>query len=311
MNMMAITEKVIILGIMMLIGYAVYKTGYVSKEVKDATSKLIVRIVLPCLIISSISAKVFKVELLGNILTVFALSVFCIFLLLFLGMLTAWIFKIPDKSNTIHKLMFTLGNVVFIGYPVISSVYGEEGFFYGCIYWILNDMFLWTFGIVMLTKNEQRNKKQLLKKLINPNTVTYMLAVVMFLFGIRLPAFADSAVKQIGDMTTPLSMVFIGMNLAEVDWKNAFKKWWIFILAPVKMILLPLVLIILFKLIGIDDMLAGVVVLQVAMPLQIVLSIVANEHDADSEYASVGMFVTTVLCLVTLPLVCYMIQSMM
>lgn len=308
MNMNAVTEKVIILGIMMLIGFIAAKSGYVNKVIKDATSKLIVKIVLPCLIISSMTSKVFKLELLGNILTVLILSVLCIFLLLSLGILTAWMFRIPDKSKTIHKLMFALGNVVFIGYPVISSVYGEEGFFYGCIYWILNDMFLWTVGIVMLTKNEKKEKGALVKKLINPNTVTYMLAVILFVAGIKLPPFVDTAVKQIGDLTTPLSMLFIGMNLAEVDWTKAFRKWWIFVLAPIKMIILPMGLIFALKFLGIDDMLVGVIVLQVAMPLQIVLSIVANEHEADSEYASVGMFVTTVLCLVTLPLVCYMLN---
>lgn len=301
-------SQVGMLGIMLLIGYAVAKTGYIDIKIKDAISKLIVNLVLPCLIISSISAKDLKADLLGDLGTVLVMAVFCIALMFCTGTLTAKLFRIPKESATVHKLLATMGNVIFIGYPILVAMYGEMGFFYAIIYWLLNDLFLWTFGIVMLAKDKGEADVSFAKKLLNPNTISFSIAIFMFIFGIKLPPIVDSAVSGIGGLTTPLSMIFVGMALAAVDVKKTLKKWWIWIIAPLKLVGLPVLFIFLFKWIGIKEILIGVVVLEAAMPTQTVMTILANENKSDCDYAAVGLFITTLASLLTLPLVCWMLN---
>ena len=308
MNFGVVIEQVGILSFVMLLGFIVVKTGYVDAKYKDGISKIIVRLVLPCLVISSISEKDLSAEFLGDMALVVTLSLFCIFTLFCLGVLSAKILKVPEETKAVHKLLATTGNVIFIGYPIISSVYGEEGFLYAIIYWLLNDSFLWTVGIYMFSKGKTENKTALWKNLLNPNTLSFLVAIIMLIFKIKLPPVIGPAVASVGGLTTYLSMIFIGMALATVDVKKAFKKWWIFAIAPLKLVVMPLVFLLIFREHGIKELILGAIVLETAMPSQTVLSIVANEHDADFEYAAVGMFVTTVASMLTLPLVCYFLD---
>lgn len=307
MNFLSVVEQVFVLGIVMLLGFIICKTGYVEAKAKDSISKLIVNLILPCLIISSVSKQEFKSEMLGEIFLVIVMSVFCIGTLFFVGVFTAKLLNIPHATQSVHKLLMSLGNVIFIGYPIITSVYGEEGFFYAIVYWMINDLTLWTIGVLMFSQDKSENSYSI-KKLANPNTISFLIATIMFIFGIKLPPVIHRAAEEVGALTTHLSMIFIGMALAAVNIKAAMKKWWIFLVAPIKLVIMPVVFIFIFKSFGIKEVVLGTIVLEAAMPAQTVLTILANEHKADYEYAAVGMFITTVLSLVTLPFVCYCLK---
>ncbi|MBR7164251.1 MAG: AEC family transporter [Clostridia bacterium] len=310
MQFITVVKQVGMLAIIMLMGFLVVKTGYVEARHKDTISKLIMKLILPCLIISSISKETFDISRLGELATVFVMSVFCIFVLFLIGIITAKLLKVPEATAAAHKMMSCLGNVIFMGYPVIVAMYGETGFFYAIIYWLLNDLFMWTVGVFLLSKKESAPKEKVWKKLLNPNTVSFAIAILMFIFGIHLPPVLNEAATSVGGLTTALSMIFIGMTLATIDMKKTMKKWWIFVVAPIKLVIMPVVFLYLFKLLGIPEVLIGVVVLEAAMPAQTVLTILAHEHHADYEYTAVGLFITTVASLVTLPFVCWLLQTM-
>ncbi len=308
MEFTAVAYQIGILALTILAGFLAVKTGYVEGRIKDALSKLIMRIVLPCLVISSISSKEFDKGLVTDIFTVFLMSVFCIFVLFALGAITAKGLKIPKGTKEVHSLLTALGNVTFVGYPVISAMYGETGFFYAIVYWLMNDLFLWTFGLFILNDEKPKTAKEVLKRLTNPNTIAFTAAILMLVFGIKLPKIIDDTISGIGSLTIGLSMIFIGMALAEVDAKTALTKWWVFVIVPIKMVIVPILFIYIFKFLGIREILLGAVVLEAAMPAQTILSIIAKESNSDYEYAACGMFVTTIASLITLPFICYMIK---
>lgn len=312
MNFMITAEQVGILGTAMLIGFLIVKTGYVKAEVRDAISKLIVRVALPALIISSISNKDLEKEFLGNLFLAFCLSLFCIISLFLLGTLVAKLLRLEGATATVHRLLTSLGNVIFFGYPIIYALYGEMGFFYAIIYWLLNDLFLWTVGVFLFSRGSEKEESvSLFKRLLNPNTISFLIAVLMFVFGIKLPPIIEPAISGIGALTTYLSMIFIGMALATVDVKKAFKSYGVFIVVLLKLIVMPLVFIFIFRLIPADKVILSVIILEAAMPAQTVLTILANDYKSDYEYAAVGMFVTTVASLVTMPVVCYFIETLL
>ena len=307
MDFNVIFNQVGVLAAVMLLGFVAVKAGYVKAEIKDSISTIIIKILLPCLIISSISSKEINSDFLGDMAIVAGMSLFSIAILFLIGTLTAKIFKIPNKTSTLHKLLFSVGNVMFIGYPIITSAYGEDSFIYLMVYWLFNDFFVWTLGIYMLTKNNQQSGNPL-KKLLNPNTISFAAAIIMMIFGIKLPPIIDSAVYNTGQLTTYLSMIFIGMALATVDVKRVVRKWWVFIIVVFKLIIMPVVFILIFNALGIKELIYGVVVLAAAMPAQTVTTMLANEYKSDVEYGAVTLFVTTILSLGTLPLVCWFID---
>ena len=308
MNFSLVSTTIIELGIIMFLGFFVAKTGYISHKFKDALSKLIVNLILPCLIITSISSKEYNSELLVELGIDLLISLFCIITLYITGVITAKIFRIPEPTATVHKLLSVLGNAIFIGYPVIVAMYGEEGFFWVIPYWLLNDTFLWTVGVFMFSKKEKNTAKRL-KKLINPNTIAFIIAIVMFIYGVKLPNILHSALTDIGSLTVPLSMIFIGMALSTVELKKILTKWWILILLPLKLVVMPVAFIFLFRYLPVRDIILGVIIIETALPSQTILSIVAKEYNSDYEYAASSLFITTLLSLVTLPYICSLIEK--
>lgn len=311
MDFMIVVKQVGMLGFIMLLGYLIVKIGYVEAKHKDSVSKLIVKLILPCLIISSISKENFEVSRLGELGLVCLLSVFCIGTLFGIGVVSGKLLRVPRATEAAHQMMSCLGNVIFMGYLIIVAVYGNQGFFYAIIYWLLNDLFMWTVGVFLLSQNGSAKKESFLKKLINPNTISFGIAILMFFFHVKLPPVINEAATNVGSLTTALSMIFIGMTLATVDVKKTMKKWWIFVIAPIKLVLMPIVFIYIFKFLSIPAVIAGVVVLEAAMPAQTVLTILAHENGADYEYTAVGLFMTTVASLVTLPFVCWLLQNLL
>ncbi|MBR4172922.1 MAG: AEC family transporter, partial [Clostridia bacterium] len=204
MNFAEVAYQIGILALTILIGFIGVKTGYVDTKIKDSLSKLIVRVVLPCLIISSISSKELDKGLMTDLFTVFLMSVFCLATLFLLGVITAKALKIPEGTAEVHKLLTCLGNVTFVGYPVIRAMYGETGFFYAIIYWLINDLFLWTCGVFILQKDTPKNAKEVVKKLINPNTIAFTVAILMLAFGIKLPKLIGDTVGGVGNLTVSL-----------------------------------------------------------------------------------------------------------
>ncbi|MBE7040832.1 MAG: AEC family transporter [Ruminococcaceae bacterium] len=311
MEFITVVKQVGMLAAIMLMGFLVVKTGYVEARHKDSISKLIVKLILPCLIISSISKENFEPSRLGELGLVCLLSVICIGTLFGIGVITGKLLKVPRATEAVHQLMACLGNVIFMGYPIIVAMYGNEGFFYAIIYWLLNDLFMWTVGVFLMSKNGSGKKESFAKKLLNPNTISFGIAILMFFFRIKLPPVVNEAASSVGGLTTALSMIFIGMTLATIDVKKTMKKWWIFVIAPLKLVIMPIVFLYLFKAFGIPEIILGVVVLEAAMPAQTVLTILAHEHGADYEYTAVGLFMTTVASLVTLPFVCWLLQNLL
>ncbi len=305
MGFYTVVQQVGVLAVIMFVGFFTAKIGYIDIKFKDAISKLIVNLLLPCLIISSISSKELTKELIGELGMVAVMSAFCIAVLYMLGLVMVKIFKIPDFTRPVHIFLSCLGNVIFIGRPIVVAMFGEDAFIYVIVFWLLNDLFLWTVGVFMLNKGEKNNVSPL-KKLLNPNTISFAIAILMLILGIKLPPIIEPAVTGMGSLTTNLSMIFIGMALATVDVKNILKKWWVFLIVPVKLIIMPIVFFMIFRALGINYIISGAIVLEAAMPAMTVLSILAYEKKSDYEYATVGMFVTTILSLATLPFVCYM-----
>lgn len=308
MGFEVIAAQITMLGLAMLIGFLSVKLKYLEAGIASSISRVIVRITLPLLIITTITSQELNPDMLKNaaILIVIELVVLC--LLFGLGTLCAKLFRLSGTTKTMHRLMSTFGNVIFLGYPLITTLYGQVGLFYAVIYALVNDGFVWTYGVYLMARDdENESAKNPLWNLINPNTVSFVISLLMLAFGLRLPDLLHKTLSGIGSLTTYLSMLFIGMTLAMIHLKSIYKRVSIYVLSLVKMVLFPLALILILRLFPIDRTLCGVLVLQVAMPVQTVLTILANEYRSDFKYAAECVFITTVLSLGLLPLCYYMI----
>ena len=289
----------------MLIGFVCVKTGYLKAEVRDAVSKLIIRVTLPLLMITSLTKLSFDHEKAVNSITVFVSAMVIIALLYLTGQLTARLFRLPKAKHYIHICMHTFGNVVFVAYPLIQALYGDEGLLYAALCAFANDCWLWTAGVYTLSKTRGEGGSLIsnLKRLVTPSSIGFLISLVMLLTGLRFGGMVKEVLTNVGGLTTYLSMLFIGMTLALVDFRHLYRRVSLFAIVAVKMLLMPFLLILALRFLPFDPMVEAVLVLQTAIPTSTVLVILTTDYGCDTVYSAEGVFISTLLSLGTLPLV--------
>ena len=299
------------LAIAMLIGFICIKTKYITKEQNDGMSRIIVRVTLPLLVISSLTSMDFDYKTLITSAKVLVAALCTESLLYAVGTVMMKMSRIEKPKAVMLRCMMCFGNVVFMAFPLIQALYGTEGLLYAAVYEIANDGFLWTLGVYSIRSGNAGNGKTRLsanlKRLANPGTIAFAIAFIMMAFQIKIPGIAGEVISGIGSTTTYLSMFFIGGTLAMVDFRRIYRRVWIYVLVAVKMIAIPLAIIFILKWLHFDNVPAAVVALQAAMPTSTVLAVLANENNGDVIYCAEGVFISHLLGLATLPLVYYLI----
>ncbi len=309
-GLLVIIEKIAYIGIMILIGFICEKTGFV-KNITGSVSGIIKNITLPCLLLTSLINNELDPSKATNGALIVGIGLLCICLMMFLGNLTSRIFKLDEGKKGIQICMGSFGNVAFLGYPLIHALLGDEGLLYAVLYNLANDGLLWSFGLSAIS-GEKGIKK--LKNMLNLCTLSFAVGLVMLIFKVKLPGLINDSLTTIGSATTPLAMLFIGATMARADVISALKRPPVYILTFVKMVFMPLALIGILSLLpkGIMNTTAvSALVLQVAMPAQTMVAILAKEYDMDEKYAVEVIFITTLFALVSLPCICQIINIVM
>lgn len=302
-----ILTSILTLGLAMAIGFVAVKTGYISEDVKNAISKVIIKITMPILVITALTKVTLDRAKIVNSLLVVAIAIGSIAVLYGIGILISRMFRMDRPRAIVQQCLTAFGNVVFLGYPLIQAIYGEEGMLYAALYGFANDLFVWTLAVYQLATIAGKGKtpRENLKNLINPATIAFVISFIMMVFGLKFTGILGTVLDGIGGMTTYLSMLFIGGTLALVDFRKIYKRVSLFLLVAVKMLIVPVLLVLLLRLFPLDSMVKGIIILQVAMPSQTILTILTTEYKGDVIWAAEGVFITTIASLATLPAIYY------
>lgn len=291
-----------LLFIYALAGVLMRKIGILTREHRGSYISLLINITLPCMIISS-----FNNELGGEHLRLAAwMAVTSSGVLLFEGLLSLLLWRGQERAKrsvlTFGTLFSNSGNA---GLPVISMVYGEEGVFYASIFLIPVRLVMWTVGIAMYA-GDTGKRLNLAVILKNPSVAVVFVGFAMMLFRVTLPPILGDAVRNIGAITTPLSMMIIGATLADMGIGGVVGRRSM-ALAAVRLLLIPLALLALLTSIGTEPLLAAVAVTLAAMPVAMNTAILAERYGADHAFATQCVFLSTVASLFTVPIMSWII----
>lgn len=300
MDFMAAANQILILFIIMFIGLIAKKKKILNETVEKSISTLLIKIGLPSLVIAS-SAIQYSSEIIPNMLNIFLITLLSYGAIIAIGMLTSSLFKFDKNSKRVYISLIVFANVGFMGYPLAKALYGDIGVFYTSIVNLVFTSFLWTYGILLYNSDGKIN----VKNLLNIGTVSSLITVLIFIFQIPIPAPVLSAFDLIGKMATPLSMIMIGSLIADINLKELFTDWRVYWTSLLKLILIPMATAIILKLLGYNEIVIGICTLMAAMPAGATNSIFAKEFDVNPTFASVGVFMTTLLSIATMPLILY------
>jgi malate permease and related proteins len=293
-----IINQVIILALIMGIGILARKKGMLNAEVNSKLSDFLLNITLPCLIVTSFSFE-YSAEMMNNVKMIFFYSVLIHIVLIFISKVFA--VKFSEGSRKVIRFVTVFSNSGFMGFPVLLGLYGNIGVFYGAVFNVPWNIFMLSFGSMLFTGN--KDLKSMRKVIIHPGIIATVLGMLMFVFSLSMPLPLGKALASVGAMTTPLSMIIVGSMLAEIKLKEVFSGFAVYYVSAVRLIAAPLITLAIMKLLNADHLLTEIAVTIEAMPAAVIATVLANKFGGDTKLASRCVFISTIISMVTIPLI--------
>ena len=200
-----IINQILFLAILTLCGIIAYRFKVIHNSAKDVIEKLVFYVTLPLLIITKLSSLSFTAEILRNGLFILFGTYLILFLQILAGKFTAELFKLKHAQSSVHILHTVLGNIVFLGFPLLDALFpGGEAILYAGIFQLAQNTVTWTYGIHTLNPASKERGFKNLKKLLNPNIVALCLGLIMMVFGIQFPQIIQSPLQKLHNNTSCL-----------------------------------------------------------------------------------------------------------
>ena len=350
---MVMLQQMTVMFLMMAVGYLCYKKQILTEEVSKKVSAIVVNVANPCMILSSslTDQQMRGKELLQTLLIVVLMYAF----LLVVAQLLPKILRIRKESRGAYAAMTVFANIGFMGFPILSVMYGNGALLYGSVFQIPFNILIYTYGVAVLTRrpdtyekaepdgkpeldgktemtgktgkcqnvqsitetvnekfeNKESNREQhgkiqeiaeVVKKIFNIGVIACIAAMLLYFLQAPVPSFLQAFITNLGNLTAPLSMMIIGASLAQMPLKELFLDKKLLLFSLVKLLLLPAVWMIMVNRVAEQEILRGVCLVMMATPAGSMTAMLAQQYGGDYETASRGVALTTVLSVITMPL---------
>ena len=307
-NIVSVATQVVILFIIIGVGVVLSKAKVLTKERVSGLIDIVVYIVTPSNIIISFQRE-FKNELIVNL----GLSFLAAFTVFFINCLMAKVVireKNPDK-NCVIRFASAFPNAGYFALPLQRAILGDIGVFFGAAYIGMFHCYIWTYGVRLLEKkaatgdgavSQKSNSISSLKKiLLNPPIIGIFIGMILFMTEIELPTVIYSPLQAFSYLNTPLPMLIIGFYLANADLKATFSNLWVYIGAFLRLIASPAVALGVCFLLGADSDVATSCIIACSAPTAALSGMLAQKFGRDTEVPAGMISFTTIVCIITMP----------
>ena len=299
-------EQIAELFLMILMGYIIVKTGLLKGEDSKVISKIVLYLVIPCVIINAFQVD-YTSEKVKELLLVFAASV----LLQVILLAAVWGAGKVLKLNEVEATSIYYSNSGNLIVPLVTFILGKEWVLYGCVFMSIQLVFLWTHGKNTISREGKWDWKKIV------NMISVFAGVVLFFTKIRLPEIVDQALSSVGSMIGPASMIVTGMLIAEMNLRNIFENVKVYFISFLRLVVIPVISLAILKISGLVNIhpdgkkLLLIVFLAVITPSASTITQMCQVYGNDSKYASAINVMTTLLSIITMPLMVLLYQTMM
>ncbi|HJJ94984.1 MAG TPA: AEC family transporter [Methanocorpusculum sp.] len=291
-------NQILLMFILVLVGFFCRKMNILPQNAVSAISKFLLSICIPAMVISAMQIP-FSTSVMGNVgLTLVAALIYYVIGIVFACFLPKMI-RAKKEEVGVFRYMIIFGNTMFMGFPVISMIFGQEALFYAAIFNIPFNLLSFSFGIWILKK--ESGVKFSPRIFLNAAFISTIVGLVMFLISFTIPEPIGGAIDLIGGMTVPLSLIIIGGYLANFPIKKIFTNFRQYIVAGVRLLVVPFATWILCSQFINNSVILGIAVITAAMPAAVNTVMLAETHDAHPNIAAQGVFISTLIGMVTIP----------
>lgn len=292
---------------MIAVGFFMSRMKWIDDKFGTAITKYLLNISLPCYMIwnlvGSFDRKKFF-SLIGGIL----IPILSMGIMYILAILVSRLLKVPRRHRGIFRSVFFCSNTIFVGLPINLELFGQKSVPYVLLYYIVNTTYFWTIGNYEISCDGASAahtaffSKDTLRKILSPALLGFMVGIVLILLKAAPPRFVMDTLNYLGFPTTPFALIFIGLVLSSIPLAQLKFDREIAVLLAARFVLSPALVMLLLHFIHVPPLMAKVFIVQSAMPAMTNTSIVAKGYGADYQYASLSVVVTTVACIVAIPI---------
>ena len=299
MLFLILLRQIAIMALLMAVGIYLSRKGFLSPQGTKDLGAILLRIIIPCVIVKSYITTYSRERLLELALSAgLALAAFI------LAMGIAYL--VYGKRRRIENFASAFCNAGFIGIPLAQAVIGDEGVFYMAASVALLNLFQWTYGVYIMTDRRDSISAKTIAK--NPVVIAIVIGIALFLSRLPVPGIVTSTLGYIAGMNTPVAMILMGTYMAKLPWRKLLDKR-AYGCVLLRLVIIPAVVLLVFWALPISNQnVALAAYLAAATPVGANICVFAQQYDCDYEFSVVTVCLSTVLSIVTVPLMVSLAQ---
>ena len=299
MLILILLRQIAIMALLMAVGIYLSRKGFLSPQGTKDLGAILLRIIIPCVIVKSYITTYSRERLLE-----LALSAGLALVAFILAMGIAYL--VYGKRRRIENFASAFCNAGFIGIPLAQAVIGDEGVFYMAASVALLNLFQWTYGVYIMTDRRDSISAKTIAK--NPVVIAIVIGIALFLSRLPVPGIVTSTLGYIAGMNTPVAMILMGTYMAKLPWRKLLDKR-AYGCVLLRLVVIPAVVLAVFWALPITNQnVALAAYLAAATPVGANICVFSQQYDCDYEFSVVTVCLSTVLSIVTVPLMVSLAQ---
>lgn len=289
-----VLRQTVVMFLYMLVGFALFKTGKITKQGSRELATLLLWLVIPTVLINSFCVS-FSAEKLRQLMTSSLLGA--------LALLAAMVVsRVLFPKAPIDDFASAFSNAGFMGIPLVQASLGAEAVFYVAGMIALLNILQWTYGVGILTG--KKSAVTVKSVFCNPIMGGVLIGLALFLTGLgtRLPSVVGITLQGLAALNAPLAMLILGCYLAQTDLKKMVTSPRLYWVSAVRLVVIPLLTLLAFLPLPVTPQMKLAVFITAAAPVGANVAVYAQLHDLDYPYACQTVSLSTVLCMASMPL---------
>ena len=312
LDFFAVMANLVSLFALIAVGYIAVKSGVLKPEASAYFSTLLMKVTLPCTIFISLVQREYNSAFIHDSIIIIVAGLIGYTFMLYFSRLLSGIFRVPDGYRGVWAFLCTFNNSGFMGFPIALSLFGPEGLALSVMMNIAFNMTIYTLGALEIARDnpghdtEGLDMKSIIFSGINISTV---LSLIFYFGRISLPHTIATPLNYLSGITTPLSMMIIGMALAHSKASDIFRDVHAWTSTAMRLLVYPVFWCLLLKVfpLGNNPLVSAVFVLIMSMPGASVTVGMCEMYHGNMDFAAKIMFIQNILCMLSIPMVCMMI----
>lgn len=297
--------NVLILFMLMSIGFFMGKKKIVSYKTINDLSSILIDISIPALVIVSM-LRPYDQALMDDTIEVIIVVIVYHLSVTLLSLGLTKILKVDPKKRGSWVFGMVFSNNGFMGYPLMYALYGPNGLFIMAMANAMQNALVFSIGIKIVNINYNKGASTRIRDIIfTKQNIALTIGMIIFVGQLTVPKPIVTMLTYVANITVPLSMMVVGLSLSRNNFRVMFNDFEVYRFSIIRMLIVPAILVIVFKLIGVDishNLPMAILFYTAALPAPAFTSILAERYNTSMEFASKCVSLTTIICVLTIPL---------